>query len=51
MGMSLEGKKLRWVYNVGGETAEVTVDYNILSNGDFNNVILERWVHSVYTSF
>ncbi|KAJ8370727.1 hypothetical protein SKAU_G00107550 [Synaphobranchus kaupii] len=42
LGMSLEGKKLRWVYNLGGETAEVIVDYNILSDGNFNNVNLER---------
>ncbi|KAJ8408959.1 hypothetical protein AAFF_G00239800 [Aldrovandia affinis] len=42
LGMTLEGRKLRWVYNVGGGTAEVTVDYNILSDGFFNNVILER---------
>ncbi|XP_061114000.1 laminin subunit alpha-5 isoform X1 [Conger conger] len=42
MGMSLEGKQLRWVYNVGNGTAQVTVDYNILADGNFNNVILER---------
>ncbi|KAJ8257343.1 hypothetical protein GJAV_G00184600 [Gymnothorax javanicus] len=42
LGMSLEGRRLRWVYNMGGETAEVTVDYNVLSDGRFNNVILER---------
>ncbi|KAG9332520.1 hypothetical protein JZ751_014618 [Albula glossodonta] len=42
LGMTLENKKLQWVYNVGGDTAKVMVDYNILSDGNFNNVFLER---------
>uniref|UniRef100_A0A8C9WEB0 Laminin, alpha 5 n=1 Tax=Scleropages formosus TaxID=113540 RepID=A0A8C9WEB0_SCLFO len=38
LGMMLEGKKLRWVYNLGADTAEVMVDQDILSDGSFNSV-------------
>ncbi|KAL4655456.1 laminin subunit alpha-5 isoform X1 [Arapaima gigas] len=42
MGMMLEGNKLRWLYNLGGETVDVMVDQKILSDGSFNSVSLER---------
>ncbi|XP_018593227.2 laminin subunit alpha-5 isoform X1 [Scleropages formosus] len=42
LGMMLEGKKLRWVYNLGADTAEVMVDQDILSDGSFNSVSVER---------
>uniref|UniRef100_A0A671Z2E7 Laminin, alpha 5 n=1 Tax=Sparus aurata TaxID=8175 RepID=A0A671Z2E7_SPAAU len=36
LGMTLEGKKLRWYFNVGGETAEVLTPQDIKSDGNFN---------------
>lgn len=40
--MTLEGKKLRWYFNVGGETAEVLTPQDIKSDGNFNSIELER---------
>lgn len=40
--MALEGKRLRWHFNVGGETANVLMEEDVKSNGNFNNVVLER---------
>ncbi|XP_044207309.1 laminin subunit alpha-5 isoform X2 [Thunnus albacares] len=42
LGMTLEGKRLRWYFNVGGQTAEVQMPEDVKSNGNFNNVVLER---------
>uniref|UniRef100_A0A671Z1U8 Laminin subunit alpha-5 n=1 Tax=Sparus aurata TaxID=8175 RepID=A0A671Z1U8_SPAAU len=42
LGMTLEGKKLRWYFNVGGETAEVLTPQDIKSDGNFNSIELER---------
>ncbi|XP_031700147.1 laminin subunit alpha-5 isoform X2 [Anarrhichthys ocellatus] len=42
LGMVLVGKKLRWYFNVGGETAEVLMDEDVKSNGNFNSIVLER---------
>lgn len=40
--MALAGKRLRWYFNVGGETAEVLMSEEVQSNGNFNSVVLER---------
>lgn len=40
--MALEGKRLRWYFNIGGETAEVLMTEDVMSNGNFNSVVLER---------
>ncbi|KAM9752098.1 laminin subunit alpha-5 isoform 2-T2 [Menidia menidia] len=42
LGMTLEGKRLRWYFNVGGETAEVLVEEDVKSDGKFNSIVLER---------
>ncbi|CAN9515277.1 unnamed protein product [Ophioblennius macclurei] len=42
LGMALEGRRLRWFFNVGGETAEVLMAEDVKSNGNFNSVVLER---------
>ncbi|XP_037629113.1 laminin subunit alpha-5 isoform X3 [Sebastes umbrosus] len=42
LGMALAGKRLRWYFNVGGETAEVLMSEEVQSNGNFNSVVLER---------
>nr|XP_046253250.1 laminin subunit alpha-5 isoform X2 [Scatophagus argus] len=42
LGMTLEGKRLRWYFNVGGKTAEVLMNEDVKSDGNFNNVVLER---------
>lgn len=42
LGMALEGKRLRWYFNVGGETAHVLMAEDVQSGGDFNSVALER---------
>ncbi|XP_069382509.1 laminin subunit alpha-5 isoform X2 [Paralichthys olivaceus] len=42
LGMALDGKRLRWFFNVGGETAEVQMPEDVKSNGYFNSVGLER---------
>ncbi|XP_077572690.1 laminin subunit alpha-5 isoform X2 [Stigmatopora nigra] len=42
LGMALEGKKLRWYFNIGGETAQVLMSEDVKSNGNFNSVVLER---------
>ncbi|XP_073325739.1 laminin subunit alpha-5 [Pagrus major] len=42
LGMTLEGKRLRWYFNVGGETADVVFTQDVKSNGKFNNIVLER---------
>lgn len=47
--MALEGKRLRWYFNIGGETAEVLMSEDVESNGNFNSVVLERYdVHDVH---
>ena len=40
--MTLEGKRLRWYFNVGGETADVLMQEDVKSDGTFSNVVLER---------
>ncbi|KAM4563209.1 laminin subunit alpha-5 isoform 2-T2 [Odontesthes bonariensis] len=42
LGMTLEGKRLRWYFNVGGESAQVLMEEDVKSDGKFNNIILER---------
>lgn len=42
LGMALEGKRLRWYFNIGGETAEVQMAEDVKSDGNFNRVVLER---------
>ncbi|XP_069573485.1 laminin subunit alpha-5 [Brachyistius frenatus] len=42
LGMTLEGKRLRWHFNVGGETAHVVMTEDVQSNGKFSSVVLER---------
>ncbi|KAM7405319.1 hypothetical protein PAMP_012591 [Pampus punctatissimus] len=42
LGMRLEGKRLRWYFNIGGETAEVLMSEDVKSNGNFNSIVLER---------
>ncbi|XP_035864341.1 laminin subunit alpha-5 isoform X2 [Sander lucioperca] len=42
LGMALEGKRLRWFFNIGGETAEVLMTEDVKSDGNFNSVVLER---------
>lgn len=40
--MVLEGKRLRWYFNVGGETAEVLMPEDVKANGHFNSIVLKR---------
>lgn len=40
--MALEGRRLRWYFNVGGETAEVLMTEDVKSDGKFNSIVLER---------
>lgn len=40
--MALEGRRLRWYFNVGGETAEVLMSEDVKSAGKFNTIVLER---------
>ncbi|XP_053174071.1 laminin subunit alpha-5 [Scomber japonicus] len=42
LGMALEGKRLRWYFNIGGSTAEVLMAEDVKSDGKFNNIVLER---------
>ncbi|XP_053279907.1 laminin subunit alpha-5 [Pleuronectes platessa] len=42
LGMALDGKQLHWFFNVGGETAEVTMREDVKSDGFFHTVGLER---------
>ncbi|XP_061621466.1 laminin subunit alpha-5 isoform X2 [Phyllopteryx taeniolatus] len=42
LGMALDGRRLRWYFNIGGETAEVFMSEDVQSNGNFNSVVLER---------
>ncbi|KAE8292646.1 Laminin subunit alpha-5 [Larimichthys crocea] len=42
LGMTLEGKRLRWYFNVGGDTADVQMSEDVVSNGKFNSIWLER---------
>ncbi|XP_061662817.1 laminin subunit alpha-5 isoform X5 [Syngnathoides biaculeatus] len=42
LGMALDGRRLRWYFNIGGEMAEVFMSENVQSNGNFNSVVLER---------
>ncbi|XP_072557894.1 laminin subunit alpha-5 isoform X1 [Paramormyrops kingsleyae] len=38
----LEGTKLRWMYRLGGQTADDLVQEDIKSDGSFNTVVLQR---------
>lgn len=40
--MVLEGKRLRWYFNIGGKTADVQMPEDVLSNEKFNSIVLER---------
>lgn len=40
--MALEGRRLRWYFNVGGGTAEVLMPDDVRSDGNFNSIVLER---------
>lgn len=40
--MMLEGKKLRWYFNVGKDTAQVLMTEDV-SSEHFNKLVLERW--------
>ncbi|XP_059188801.1 laminin subunit alpha-5 isoform X2 [Centropristis striata] len=42
LGMALVGKRLRWFFNIGGETAEVLMNEDVKADGNFNSVMLER---------
>ncbi|KAM8862639.1 laminin subunit alpha-5 isoform 2-T2 [Spinachia spinachia] len=42
LGLVLVGKRLQWYFNVGGETAAVLMPEDVMSNGNFNSVVLER---------
>lgn len=42
LGMALEGKRLRWYFNTGGETAMVLMAEDVRTDGNFNSVMLER---------
>ncbi|KAM6977721.1 laminin subunit alpha-5 [Aplochiton taeniatus] len=42
LGMALEGRRLRWFFNLGGDTAIVPMQEDVLADGKFNNVVLER---------
>lgn len=42
LGMALDGRRLRWYFNLGGETAEVLMSEDIKSDGNFNSIVLER---------
>ncbi|XP_037333672.2 laminin subunit alpha-5 isoform X2 [Pungitius pungitius] len=42
LGLVLVGKRLQWYFNVGGETAAVLMAEDVMSNGNFNSVVLER---------
>jgi len=41
MAMMLEGTKLRWYFNVGGDTAQVLMTEDVKSEY-FNKLVLER---------
>lgn len=42
LGMTLEGKRLRWHFNVGGETADVLMTEDVSADGQFKAVVMER---------
>ncbi|XP_034027667.1 laminin subunit alpha-5 [Thalassophryne amazonica] len=42
LGMALDGRRLRWYFNVGGQTAEVLMAEDVHSKGSFSTVVLER---------
>ena len=43
--MSLEGKKLRWFFNIRGKTADVVMEEDVIAKEtEFNSVTLERSV-------
>ncbi|XP_064877179.1 laminin subunit alpha-5-like [Oncorhynchus nerka] len=42
LGMMLEGHRLHWLFNVGGDTTEVEMPEDVQTDGNFNNVVLER---------
>uniref|UniRef100_A0A3B4BCE3 Laminin, alpha 5 n=1 Tax=Periophthalmus magnuspinnatus TaxID=409849 RepID=A0A3B4BCE3_9GOBI len=43
LGMALEGRRLRWYFNIGGDTAEVLMAEDVKADGNFNRVVLERY--------
>uniref|UniRef100_A0AAZ3P6S1 Laminin subunit alpha-5 n=1 Tax=Oncorhynchus tshawytscha TaxID=74940 RepID=A0AAZ3P6S1_ONCTS len=42
LGMMLEGQRLHWLFNVGEDTTEVEMPEDVQTDGNFNNVVLER---------
>lgn len=42
LGMALDGRRLRWYFNLGGDTAEVLMSEDVKSDGNFNSIVLER---------
>ncbi|KAL1020660.1 hypothetical protein UPYG_G00002990 [Umbra pygmaea] len=42
LGMILQGQRLHWLFNVGGDTAEVEMPEDVLTDGNFNSIVLER---------
>ncbi|KAL1020659.1 hypothetical protein UPYG_G00002980, partial [Umbra pygmaea] len=42
LGMILQGQRLHWLFNVGGDTAEVEMPEDVLTDGNFNSILLER---------
>lgn len=40
--MAREGQRLVWYYNVGGQTAQVMMNKDVMTDGDFNEVFLQR---------
>uniref|UniRef100_A0A7N6B1R5 Laminin subunit alpha-5 n=1 Tax=Anabas testudineus TaxID=64144 RepID=A0A7N6B1R5_ANATE len=43
LGMVLEGKRLRWYFNIGGKTADVQMPENVLSNEKFYSVVILQY--------
>ncbi|XP_063064918.1 laminin subunit alpha-5 isoform X2 [Engraulis encrasicolus] len=42
LAMRMEGRRLRWYYNLGGDTAAVTTQEDVRSDETFNSISLER---------
>ncbi|XP_013886048.1 laminin subunit alpha-5 [Austrofundulus limnaeus] len=42
LGMAREGQRLVWHYNVGGQTAQVMMNKDVMTDGNFNEVFLQR---------
>ncbi|KAB5546449.1 hypothetical protein PHYPO_G00072140 [Pangasianodon hypophthalmus] len=42
MGMVLDGTRLRWIFNLGDKTAQGMMQDNVLSDGQFSSLFLER---------